>query len=133
MYAPPELLAGRPYTIEGDIYSLGVLLYQLVVGDLSKPLAHGWEQDISDDLLREDVAACVAGDPSKRLTSATELARRLRSLDQRRASVRHKNELLERERAALQRAKKRYQRLGWLLLGIAVIGLVLVVLLILQF
>src|SRR5207302_1257805 len=39
MYAPPESLLGKPYTIQGDVYSLGVLLYQMVIGDLSRPLA----------------------------------------------------------------------------------------------
>ena len=85
MYAPPESLAHRPFTIQGDIYALGVLLYQMVVGDLNRPLAEGWERDLEDEFLREDVAACVDGDPAKRLSSATELARRLRGLSARAA------------------------------------------------
>ena len=84
-YSPPEYLAGKPYTIQGDIYGLGVLLYQLVTVKPSEPLAQGWERDIPDPLLREDIAACVDGDPVRRLPSATELATRLRSLDARRA------------------------------------------------
>jgi serine/threonine protein kinase/class 3 adenylate cyclase len=90
MYAPPELLAGRAFTVQGDVYALGVLLYQMVVGDLSRPLAPGWERDVEDDVIREDVAACVEGDTQRRLGSAAELAKRLRTRDERRA---------ERERA----------------------------------
>jgi serine/threonine-protein kinase len=84
LYSPPELLAGKPFTIQGDIYSLGVLLYQMVVGDLTRPLAEGWERDVGDELLREDIGACVEGDPQRRLSSAGELANRLQSLDERR-------------------------------------------------
>ena len=86
-YSPPEYLAGRPYTIQGDIYGLGVLLYQLVTAKPIEPLAPGWERDIADPLLREDIAACVDGDPARRLSSAADLAERLLSLDGRRAEI----------------------------------------------
>jgi serine/threonine protein kinase/class 3 adenylate cyclase len=84
MYAPPELLAGRPFTIQGDVYSLGVMLYQMVVGDFERPLAQGWEREVSDPLLREDISRCVEGHEQDRLASAKELADRLRTLPQRR-------------------------------------------------
>lgn len=84
IYAPPETLTGKPFTIQGDVYALGVLLYQMAVGDLGRPLAVGWEGQIEDELLREDVRACVHGDPAQRLASAHELAERLRALPQRR-------------------------------------------------
>lgn len=86
LYAPPEALAGKPFSVQGDIYALGVLLYQLVVGDLQRPLAVGWERDIGDELLRDDIAACVDGDPDRRLRSADELAQRLRSIASRRTA-----------------------------------------------
>ncbi len=84
-YSPPEYLAGKPYTVQGDIYGLGVMLYQLVIADAGRPLAPGWERDIPYALLREDIAACVDGDPARRLPSIADLATRLRSLDARRA------------------------------------------------
>ncbi len=90
MYSPPELLAGRPYTIQGDIYSLGVMLYQIVVGNFEKPLAQGWEREVTDPLLREDISRCVQGNEQDRLDSAKELADRLRSLPQRRKARRRK-------------------------------------------
>lgn len=86
LYAPPETLAGMPFAVQGDIYALGVLLYQFVIGDLRRPLAVGWERDVDDHLLRADIAVCVDGDPARRLRSASELAQRLRSLDARRAA-----------------------------------------------
>jgi len=90
MYAPPELLAGRPFTIQGDLYSLGVMLYQFVVGDLKRPIAEGWERDIEDPLLCEDIRRCVEGHEQDRLASAKELAERLRTLPQRRKARRRK-------------------------------------------
>ena len=73
-YSPPEYIAGKPYTVQGDIYGLGVLLYQLLTADATRPIAPGWERDIADPLLREDIAGCVDGDPERRLPSAAELA-----------------------------------------------------------
>ncbi len=98
MYYAPELLSGQPATIQADIYALGVMLYQLVVGDLRKPLAPGWEADVDDELLREDIAVAAHGDPYKRLAGGTDLAHRLRHLEQRRAKR-------ETQRAAEKRAR----------------------------
>src|SRR5260221_1010562 len=92
MYAPPESLAGKPHSVQGDVYALGVLLYQMAVADLEKPLAPGWERDVDDDLLRSGIAACVDGAPQSRLESAQELAQRLVLLEQRRDDVREQIE-----------------------------------------
>nr|WP_241696133.1 tetratricopeptide repeat protein [Solimonas terrae] len=84
LYLAPEVLSGQPSTLQSDIYALGVMLYQAVVGDWSRPLAPGWERQVDDETLREDIAAAVDGDPARRLADAGELARRLRRLDERR-------------------------------------------------
>jgi hypothetical protein len=42
------------------------LLYQLVAGDFRKPLSPGWEADVADPLLREDIALAANGDPGRR-------------------------------------------------------------------
>lgn len=86
MYSPPESQLGKPFTVQGDIYSLGVLLFQMAVGDLDRPMAHGWEYFVADPLLRQDIISCVQGDPAARLSSAAELSQRLRSLRSRRKS-----------------------------------------------
>jgi class 3 adenylate cyclase len=104
-YSPPEYLAGKPYTVQGDVFALGVMLYQLVTADTTRPVAEGWQREVPDELLRSDIAACVDGDPARRLRSADELAERLRSLDIR-ADEAQRLAAAEAER----RARKRRQR-----------------------
>jgi non-specific serine/threonine protein kinase len=82
-YLAPELIAGGAATVGADIYALGVVLYQIIVGDFRQPLAPGWEREIDDELLREDISAAADLDPSRRLADAGELARRLRTLHER--------------------------------------------------
>ncbi|MDE2294137.1 MAG: winged helix-turn-helix domain-containing protein, partial [Gammaproteobacteria bacterium] len=87
LYLAPEVLRGEPPTIRSDLYALGVLLYQLIAGDFRKPLAVGWERNVADELLRDDVAAAANDDPGLRFGSADVLATRLRTLEQRRAAL----------------------------------------------
>ncbi len=84
-YMAPEIAAGSAPSIAADVYALGILLYQMVAGNLTRPLSAGWENDIADELLRQDVALAAAGDPARRLQSATILAERLEQLEARRA------------------------------------------------
>lgn len=84
LYLAPELASGQAPSTRSDVYALGVTLYQLLVGDFRRPLAPGWEADIDDPLLREDIAAAAHGDPARRLASVAALAERIRGLDARR-------------------------------------------------
>jgi TolB-like protein/Flp pilus assembly protein TadD len=61
-----------------------VVLYQVTVSDFRRPLAPGWERQVADAVLCEDIAACADLDPTHRLPDARTLAERLRSLDERR-------------------------------------------------
>jgi serine/threonine protein kinase/DNA-binding winged helix-turn-helix (wHTH) protein len=90
MYMAPEVLSGQSPSASADVYALGVMLYQLTVGDFRKPLAPGWEAEIQDPLLREDIADAACGDPAKRLSSAADLVERLLTREQRRVT---RNEL----------------------------------------
>jgi DNA-binding winged helix-turn-helix (wHTH) protein len=50
MYLAPEVLAGQSPSASADVYALGVMLYQWVIGDFRKPLAPGWEAEVADPL-----------------------------------------------------------------------------------
>ncbi|MEO6104338.1 MAG: tetratricopeptide repeat protein, partial [Pseudoxanthomonas sp.] len=115
LYLAPEILGGRAPTARSDIYALGVMLYQCLVGDTRQPLAPGWENDIEDPLLREDIALAAAGDPAQRLGDASQLATRLRTLATRRLereAEAHAHEEAERLRHALARNRTRRRQLA---------------------
>ena len=105
MYMAPEVLEGHGTTARSDIYSLGVVLWQLLIGHLSAALDPAeWSARITDPLLRADLARCLAGSPEKRWPSAGELAANLRALPARReADARRAAEIAARERMAYRR------------------------------
>lgn len=102
-FMAPELLEGKPATIQADIYALGVMLFQSVVADFSRALSPSWRREVDDEILAEDIAYLADGTPSRRPTNAGEVARRLRSLDERRAR-------LEAERRAAEKAEETRER-----------------------
>jgi serine/threonine protein kinase len=123
LYLAPEILAGQPFTVKSDIYALGMILYQFLAGDFHKVMSSGWERDIADELLREDIALMAEGNPVERLSDADGLARRLRTLDERRRQREAEREAqikAERTRRLLDRAKAR--RFG---LTVAIVALLI--------
>lgn len=120
LYIAPELLEGKPATLRSDVYALGVMLYQMVVGDLTRALAQGWRREVGDEILAEDIAAAVDGSPDRRLGDALRLAERLRALDDRRrqlAARRREEQEAEELRASLARARRR-RRVMALVIGV---------------
>lgn len=117
IYIAPEVLAGQSPSPASDVYALGVLLYQLVVGDFRKPLAPGWEAEVADPLLREDIAEAACGDPARRMKTAAEFSERLLNLEGRRAE---REELARAEQRAQLVARRRARaraHLPWLALA----------------
>ena len=117
LYMAPELWAGKPASTRSDIYSLGVVLFQLLVGDFSRPVTTDWARAVPEPLLREDLEQCFAGNIEERFAGAGQLAKNLRNLRPRTA------ERLDRERLEL-RARQRQQ--AALLAGAAFLILALV-------
>jgi DNA-binding winged helix-turn-helix (wHTH) protein len=114
-YMAPEVVAGSVHTTGADIYALGILLYQLTTGDLTKSLTIGWEADIADDLLREDIATAASGDPARRLSSAADLANRLETLPARRAARAKAVQAAEHAAALSRQIERDRLRRPWIL------------------
>ncbi|HYF56905.1 MAG TPA: protein kinase, partial [Salinarimonas sp.] len=123
LYVAPEVIAGQSPTAAADVYALGVLLYQLTIGDFRKPLAPGWENDIPDPLIREDIASAASGDPARRLQSAAEFANRLLDLDRRRIERKQREHAQQQAAIGARNRAEARARLPWLVVA----GLVLVV------
>ncbi len=122
LYRAPEVRPGQPSTVAADIYAIGVILFQLLCGDFRQTPAPGWQNQIDDAILRQDIEATVNLDPALRLKSAAELATRLRTLDSRRREQRE----FDQKQADAAEAVARYQtlqaRLPWIWTAVAGLG-----------
>jgi eukaryotic-like serine/threonine-protein kinase len=110
LYLAPELLDGQPATVRSDLYALGVLLYQLLAGDLRRPLTPGWERAVDDPLLAEDIGRATDMLPARRFGSVAEFIDRLVMLDERREALSAAGAAAERaaaEQAAVLRMRAR--------------------------
>lgn len=125
-YRAPELKGDAVPTVKSDIYALGLILYQLAVGDFTAALGPGWEDNIPDPVLRGDIRAAAEVDPERRLSSASDLAERLERIGERRQQAARDAErvawLAEQER----QAERRRVRRPWVRAAVvaALIGLV---------
>lgn len=121
LYASPEVLRGEPVSSAGDVYSLGVMLFQVLARDARRALSPGWENAVSDLVLQEDILAMCHRDPFPRPT-AKEVCNRLRSLESRRQArlTEHQLAVQVANNVAGRRTRRRY--LAAILLLAAVSG-----------
>lgn len=111
LYVAPELFAGMQPSVQSDVFALGILLYQLISGRLGQPMVSGWEAQIAESLLREDLRLSTDGDPQRRFKSVDEFAARLRDWPARRAQAEAQAAASELARMALEAAaRSRAQR-----------------------
>jgi eukaryotic-like serine/threonine-protein kinase len=125
LYRAPETLDGAPFTVKSDNYALGVILYQILVGDFHKAMPPGWRDAIEDELLREDLALVAESNPSLRLADAAVLAQRLRTLEERRRQLKSQREAQARAESSYRRLEQARVRYVGVAVGVAalVIGL----------
>ena len=82
MYRAPELRLGRSVSVEADIYSLGIILYQTVLGDFAQVPTAGWQQYVNDTLLETEIARAAHRDPQGRFRTAAAMAESLHLLEE---------------------------------------------------
>ena len=126
-YLAPEVLAGQSPTASADVYALGVILYQLLVADFRKPLSPGWEAEIEDALLRDDIAEAACGDPARRINSVAELVHRLENLEPRRSERDRIRLSEERAQAAERKLSESRARRPWIVVALGTLALGLAV------
>jgi len=71
-YASPEQVRGQSITVASDVYSLAVILYELLTGERPYKLKNYSPSEIQDLVCSQEVAA-----PSSRVTRASKLRRQL--------------------------------------------------------
>jgi eukaryotic-like serine/threonine-protein kinase len=103
-YMAPEIIRGHLPSVQSDIWALGVLLFEMLVG--RRPFAGSTPYELASNILvnqrtrmesliqgpiREVIDHCLAVDPDARYRSARELAQALRPLARRKARARVEN------------------------------------------
>lgn len=125
LYMAPERRAGEPGSVAGDVYSLGVLLVQLVGADLSLGLDSGWERSVQDRALIQTIRRATDESPGRRHASVPELIRDVLDLEERNRAM----EAADRRDDELKRARQRRPvwRIVFGVLLAAVVGMGLLV------
>jgi len=104
-YMAPEIIRGQPPSVQSDIWAMGVLLFEMLVG--RRPFAGDTPYELASNILinkrtrmesliqgpiLEIVDRCLAVDPRARYQSAGELAQALRPMKRRKARAKVENQ-----------------------------------------
>jgi serine/threonine-protein kinase len=104
-YMAPEIIRGELPTVRSDVWALGVLIFEMVVG--RRPFAGGTPYEMAANILanrrtrmdsmlqgriREVIDRCLSIDPEGRYRSVRELSADLRQLRKRPKSVQLEND-----------------------------------------
>jgi serine/threonine protein kinase len=93
LYASPQQAAGKPPDPRDDVFSLGVLWYQMLTGSLAsgRPGGSGWKKKLLAQGAKADLVelleSCFEDEPDHRPRDAAELAERLKVLVEQASSV----------------------------------------------
>ncbi len=117
MYLAPELIENQNLSssIRSDIYSLGVVIYQLITGQLGIPMGSDWPKNIDDPLVQDDIYQATNSNPTERFVSAADLAKNFRELESRRQQQSEAEQLKTRLLVAEENARKAKVRRPWII------------------
>lgn len=116
MYWAPELIAGGTPTAKSDLYALGVVLSQMLLGSLTEALAPDRIKEVVTGLKREKLVPYFNENPLERTMGAGGIAGELRAV------------IKERENRTTARSKISAKTIAWslatacVLLGVGVVG-----------
>ncbi|MBI3270722.1 MAG: protein kinase [Planctomycetes bacterium] len=74
LYMAPERLEARGATPQSDLYSLGVVLFQMMAGDVERAVTIDWEREVADPIVRQGLCRLLAGSVAGRPLSSAETA-----------------------------------------------------------
>ena len=123
LYIAPEVLAGAPPSPASDVYALGVILYQMLVGRFDQPIGAGWELAIASEVLRADIRDFCNIDLALRQSDAKQLALRLRTVAQREEQMRQAN-TVQTQLEQYQALSARRRLYGWVALLFVTMSLI---------
>jgi WD40 repeat protein/class 3 adenylate cyclase/tRNA A-37 threonylcarbamoyl transferase component Bud32 len=137
MYQAPEVHQGNDATVASDIYSLGIVLYQLMIGDFHFPLGAEYANELSKALIEQrdydskfltklvagDILACVSERPENRLSSTLDLLARVETIEYR-VSAAQSAESSQRLREQREKqAARQFQRLVFAIVVLLVLAM----------
>ncbi len=84
LYASPQQRQGAAPDPRDDVHALGVIWYQLLIGDLTKEVSPDWREEVADRAVPEGqvklLGACLAANTQRRPADAAVLAESLTAL-----------------------------------------------------
>lgn len=113
LYLAPEIVQGQAHHIQSDVYSLGIISYQILSGDIDKPMVTGWRNEINDTLLVNDIEMATQGSVKDRTSSAAILRDSLSKIEQRRQDLDASKTLEARALEAEMALKRTQARRPW--------------------
>jgi len=126
LYMAPELFDEQAASVRTDVYALGVIGYQLLAGDLRRPVTAGWGADV-DELLREDIARAIDLHPDRRFASVEEFLDSVRKLEARREQLVLQREMQLRTQRADEALRRTRARRPWVIATISSLALGLLI------